>query len=144
MLGSYSTDCVDPAQSPGSFTAAGVASPIRSKRLRSDNRSEVSDLESVNCIAQRLAEMSSPLSYKRLCTAPLEAAEAMEVIANTADALEMNCEVLDASKEIGPSGNLSHGQAPSRVWSTSLDSKQALLPWPNLVCTVQDQDPRFP
>lgn len=135
LFGSHGTDYFDSAQSPRNFTAAVVAAPNRSKRRRSDNRSEVSDLESVNCIAQRLAEMSSPLSYKRLCTAPVEAAEAMEGVVNTAAAQDMNFEVMDASKEIRTSGNLSHGQLASQGWSTSLDNKQGLLPWPNLACT---------
>lgn len=123
LLESHGMDHFEGAQGFENFTATAVSSSIRSKRRRSDNRSEVSDLESVNSIAQRLAEMSSQVSYKRLCTGPEETAEAMEVAISTEAVHDMNLEVTEGSKEIRPSGNLSLGQAAS------------LLPRTNMGCT---------
>ncbi|KAH7278642.1 hypothetical protein KP509_38G050300 [Ceratopteris richardii] len=49
-------------------TCPTLEAPSRSKKRLSDYQAEASDLESVNSIAFRLAEMPSPLSSKRLCT----------------------------------------------------------------------------
>ncbi len=49
---------------------AGVAASAGSKRRRKDLKDEAAQAESINCIAQRLAEMPSPLSSKRICRMP--------------------------------------------------------------------------
>jgi DCN1-like protein 1/2 len=48
----------------------GVAASAGSKRRRKDLKDEAAQAESINCIAQRLAEMPSPLSSKRICRMP--------------------------------------------------------------------------
>ncbi|MCO5581257.1 hypothetical protein L7F22_035135 [Adiantum nelumboides] len=94
-------------QSPGNETAPVVAA--RSKRRRCDFRNEVSDLESVNGIAQRLAELSSPLSCKRLCTSPGDVAEAMEGVVNV-PFQNRNSQTMEPFDGRGSNGNLSHLQ----------------------------------
>eukprot|EP00250_Pteridium_aquilinum_P012863 c20992_g1_i1 orf=649-954(+) len=79
--------------------------------------------------------MSSPLSHKRLCTTPVEVADAMEGVVNTVAVQDMNFGFMEASEEIRSSGNLSHAQDRPQGWLTSLDSKEVMLPWPNLGCT---------
>lgn len=64
------------------FFLIGMAASAGSKRRRKDPRDEAAQAESVNCIAQRLAEMPSPLSSnsKRIRTSgiALEVADPME------------------------------------------------------------------
>ncbi|KAI5060281.1 hypothetical protein GOP47_0024701 [Adiantum capillus-veneris] len=120
-------------QSPGNEAASAVAVPARSKRRRCDSRMEVSDLESVNCIAQRLAEMSSPLSCKRLCTSPGDAAEAMEGVVNV-DVQDGSSGLNELFDGLRSSENMSHLQPASQGW-TALDTAKSTLPWTNLACT---------
>jgi hypothetical protein len=54
----------------------GMAAQAGSKRRRKDPQEDAAQAESVNCLSQRLAEMPSPLNFKRVRTG--NAAEAMD------------------------------------------------------------------
>lgn len=125
-------------QSLGNEAASAVATPARSKRRRCDYRNEASELESVNCIAQRLAEMSSPWASKRLCMSPVNVEDAMEGIVNTTALQDRSSGLAEPFDEMRSNENFSQVQASSQEWSASLDATKSILAWTNLDCTGQN------
>ncbi|KAH7277470.1 hypothetical protein KP509_39G053200 [Ceratopteris richardii] len=105
----------------------------RCKRRWSDCRTEVSDVESVDCIAQRLAEMPSPLSCKRLCRSS-DVPEEMECSANTAAVQNMGSESTEPFSELRSNGSSVHPQSPMQGWSLALDASKSISPWTSLRC----------
>ena len=107
-----------------------IAAANPSKKRRSE---QTSDIESVNSIAQRLSEMSSPLSFKRLRPSCSDMGDSIS-------AQDMNLDSVAVPEENTPCKL--HGdhvlQTSSQRWLINVDNKQEMMQqiqaWPNVAC----------
>lgn len=137
ISGSWSTENIDAIHFLGCPPSKVVAATVGVKRRRSDARNEASEAESVDCIAQRLAEMPSPLSCKRVCFSSVDVPEAMEVNAEPSCLQGMSLE-LELPENVRACASENNVQASAEGWFTSMNNKQGALQqslWPNLLCS---------
>ena len=104
-----------------------AANPSKKRRLE-----QTSNVDSINKIAQRLSQMSSPLSFKR----PRSCSASRELVC----VQDMNLDPIEVTPEENTPFKLLGDhilQASPQQWLTNADNKHEMMQiqaWPNVAC----------